>query len=80
MGGMKGVSTHWEGARMLPTTSNGIRYCEHEISQARSSHSGKLTRLLLNFRPLWQRDYGLQNPRRSIDRELQEREPMDLLL
>jgi len=64
---------------MLPTTSNGIRNSEHEISQAGSSHSGKLSRLLLKFRPLWQGDYGLQKPRRSIDRELQEREPMDLL-
>jgi hypothetical protein len=64
---------------MLPTTSNGIRYSEHEINQARSSHPGKLSRLLLKIRPLWQGDYGLQKPRRSIDRELQEREPMDLL-
>ena len=64
---------------MLSTTSNGIRNSEHEISQARSSHPGKLSRLLLKFRPLWQGDYGLQKPRRSIDRELQEREPIDLL-
>ena len=64
---------------MLPTTSNGIRNSEHEISQARPSHSGKLSRLLHKFRPLWQGDYGLEKPRRSIDRELQEREPMDLL-
>lgn len=64
---------------MLPTRSNGIRYSEHEISQARSSHLGKLSRLLLRFRPLWPGDCGLEKPRRSIDRELQEREPMDLL-
>lgn len=64
---------------MLPTTSNGIRYSEHEINQARSSHPGKLSRLLLKIRPLWNGDYGLQKPRRSIDRELQELEPMDLL-
>ncbi len=64
---------------MLPTTSNGIRYSEHEISRARSSPSGKLSRFLLKFRPLWNGNYGLQKPRRSIDRELQEREPMDLL-
>jgi len=64
---------------MLPTTSNGIRYSEPEISQAGPSHPGKLSRLLLKFRPLWQGNYGLQKPRRSIDRELQEREPIDLL-
>ena len=64
---------------MLPSTSNGIRYSEHETSQARSSHPGKLSRLLLKFRPLWNGDHGLQRPRRSIDRELQEREPIDLL-
>ncbi len=64
---------------MLSATSNGIRYSADEISQARSSRPGKLTRLLLKFRPLWQGDYGLQKPRRSIDRELQEREPTDLL-
>ena len=64
---------------MLPTTSNGIRSSEHEISQARSSHPGKLSRLLLKFRPLLNGDNGLQRPRRAIDRELQEREPIDLL-
>jgi len=64
---------------MLPTTSNGIRQSEHEIRQARSSHPGKLGRLLLKLRPIFNGDYGLQKPRRSIDRELQEREPMDLL-
>ena len=64
---------------MLSTTSNGIGNSEHE-SQATSSHSGKLSRLLLKFRrPLFTVSYGLQKPRRSIDRELQEREPMDLL-
>jgi hypothetical protein len=62
---------------MLPTRSNGIRYWGNEIIQARSSRSGKLNRLLLKFRPLWQRDYVLQNPRRSIYREVQEREPTD---
>ena len=64
---------------MLPTTSNGIQFSEHEISQARSSHPGKLSRLLLKFRPLFDGNNGLQKPRRSIDRELQEREPIDLL-
>ena len=64
---------------MLPETSNGIRYSEHEIRQARSSHPGKLSRLLFKIRPLWEGDYGLQKPRRSIDRELQERWPTDLL-
>ena len=64
---------------MLSTTSNGIYAAEHEISQARSSHPGKLSRLLLKFRPLFNGADGLQKPRRSIDRELQEREPMDLL-
>lgn len=64
---------------MLPTTSNGFRQPEHEISQARSSYPGKLSRLLLKLRPLFNGDYGLQKPRRSIDRELQEREPIDLL-
>jgi hypothetical protein len=64
---------------MLSTTSNGIENSEHE-SQATSSHSGKLSRLLLKFRrPLVNTTFGLQKPRRSIDRELQEREPMDLL-
>ena len=66
---------------MLSTTSNGIVNSEHE-SQARSSHPGKLSRLFLKFRPLFNGDGGnrlLQKPRRSIDRELQEREPMDLL-
>ena len=61
---------------MLPTTSNEIRHSEHEISQAGSSHPGKLSRLLLKFR-LFDGNSGLQKPRRSIDRELQEREPTD---
>ncbi len=61
---------------MLSQTSNAIRNSEHEIGQARSSHPGKLSRLLLKF---LNGDYGLQKPRRSIDRELQEREPIDLL-
>jgi hypothetical protein len=64
---------------MLSMTSNGIRYSEHEINQARSSHPGKLSRLLFIIRPLWEGDSGLQKPRRSIDRELQERWPTDLL-
>ena len=64
---------------MLPTTSNGTSFTEHEISHARSSHPGKPSRLLLKFRLLINGDHGLQKPRRSIDRELQEREPMDLL-
>ena len=65
---------------MLPTTSNGIRYSEHEISRARSSPPGKLSRFLLKFRPLWNGNYGLQKPRRSIDRELHERWPKEDLL
>ena len=36
---------------MLPTTSKGIRYSEHERGQARSSPPGKLSRFLLKFRP-----------------------------
>jgi hypothetical protein len=64
---------------MLPIMSNGIRYSEHEISQARSSYPGKLSRLLFMFRPLWEGDNGLRKPRRSIDRELQENWPTDLL-
>jgi hypothetical protein len=64
---------------MLPTTSNGIRYSEHEISQASSSYPGKLSRLLFKIPRLWEGDNGLQKPRRSIDRELQERWPTDLL-
>jgi len=66
---------------MLPTTaSNGISYSEHEIVQARSSHLGKLSRLLSKFRPLLKGgDDLLQKPRRSIDRDLQERWPIDLL-
>ena len=64
---------------MLSMSSNGIRYSEHEISQARSSHPGKLSRLLFIIRPLWEGDSGLQKPRRSIDRELQEHWPTDLL-
>ena len=31
---------------MLPITSNGIRYSEHETGQVRSSHLGKLSRLV----------------------------------
>ena len=64
---------------MLPTTSNGIRYSEHLVSQARPSHLGKLSRLLLKFCPLWPGGNRLEKPRRSIDRELQEREPMHLM-
>ena len=64
---------------MLPTASNGIRYSEHEINQATSSHPGKLSRLLHIFRPPWHVDYFFQKPRRSIDRDLQERWPIDLL-
>jgi hypothetical protein len=61
---------------MLPTTSNGIRPGQ-ETSHARSSHSGRLSRLLHKFRPAWHVDYFLQKPRRSIDRDLQERWPID---
>lgn len=64
---------------MLPMTSNGIRNSEHEINQASSSYPGKLSRLLFIIRPLWEGASGLQKPRRSIDRELQERWPTDLL-
>ena len=64
---------------MLPSTSNGIRYSEHEISDAVSSHPGKLSRLLLKFRPPWRPDNFLQKPRRAIDRDLQERWPIELL-
>jgi hypothetical protein len=64
---------------MLPARSIGIRLSESETSQARSSPPGKLSRFLLKFRPLWNGNYGLEKPRRSIDRELQEREPIDLL-
>ena len=65
---------------MLPTASNGISYSEHEIVQARSSHLGKLSRLLSKFRPLLKGgEDGFQKPRRSIDRDLQERWPIELL-
>lgn len=64
---------------MLPARSNGYRYPENETGRARSSPPGKLSRFLLKFRPLWSGGYVLQTPRRSIDRELQEREPTDLL-
>ena len=64
---------------MLQTISNGIRYSEHEIAQAVSSHPGKLSRLLLKLRrPPWHADYFFQKPRRAIDRELQEHWPMEL--
>ncbi len=64
---------------MLPTRSNGIRRSENEPSQARFTPPGRLSRFLLKFRPLWNGNYALQTPRRSIDRELQEYEPTDLL-
>ncbi len=64
---------------MLPATSNGIRRSEKETGRATSSPPGKLSRFLLKFRPLWNGSYALQKPRRSIDRELQEYEPTDLL-
>jgi hypothetical protein len=64
---------------MLPTTSNAIRYSEHEISDAVSSHPGKLSRLLLKFRPSWRTDNFFAKPRRAIDRDLQERWPTELL-
>ena len=62
---------------MLPTASNEIRSSEHETSQARPSHPGKLSRLVFILRPLWYSEYYLQKPRRSIDRDLQERWPTD---
>jgi hypothetical protein len=62
---------------MLLTRSNEIRYSQREISQAKFFHSGKLSRLLLKFRSPWHVDYALQKPRRSIDRELQERWPKE---
>lgn len=65
---------------MIPTRSNGIRRSERESSQASSSPPGKLSSFLLKFRPLWNGNYGLQKPRRSIDRELQERWPKEDLL
>jgi hypothetical protein len=64
---------------MMPTASNGTRYSEHEINQARSSYPGKLSRLLSIFRPPWHVDYHVAKPRRAIDRELQERWPVDAL-
>ena len=39
-----------------------------------------LSRLLLKFRPTWHADYFFQKPRRSIDRDLQERWPTDYSL
>jgi hypothetical protein len=63
---------------MLLSKSNGIRYAEHEIDPAASSHPGKLGRLLLKFRSPWHMDDPVRRPRRSIDRELQERWPVDL--
>jgi len=65
---------------MLLTTSNGIDAAEHEISQARPSHPGKLSRLFLILRPPWHVDYALQKPRRAIDRDLQEQWPTDYYL
>lgn len=65
---------------MLPAASNRIRYSDHEISQVTSSYLGKLSRLFLKFRPAWHVGYALQKPRRSIDRELQERWPKEDLL
>ena len=65
---------------MLPTVSNGIRSSEHEISQARPSHPGVLSRLLLRLRPPWHADYFLQKPRRAVDRDLQEQWPVDYTL
>ncbi len=62
---------------MLLTDSNGLRSPEHEISHARPSHPGVLSRLLLRFRPPWHADYFFQKPRRSIDRDLQEHWPTD---
>jgi hypothetical protein len=62
---------------MLPIESNGIRSSEHEINEARPSHPGVLSRLILKFRPPWHSDYFFQKPRRAIDRDLQEHWPTD---
>jgi hypothetical protein len=63
---------------MLPMTSDAIRYSGHSVDQARPSHPGRLSRLLFKVLPLWNGSNRLEKPRRSIDRELQEREPIDL--
>jgi hypothetical protein len=65
---------------MLPTESNGLRSSEHGNNQARPSHPGVLSRLLLRFRPPWHADYFLQKPRRAVDRDLQEQWPVDYTL
>jgi hypothetical protein len=64
---------------MEQTTSLGIRTAEAQTSQAKSSHPGRLSRLLLKLRPLRHDNYGLQRPRRSIDCEAQKYQP-DFLL
>jgi hypothetical protein len=72
------VAVREEGATMLQTTSIGSHNPEPSTSQAKSSHPGRFSRLLLKLRPLWHENYGLQRPRRSIDREAQEYAPDDL--
>lgn len=68
-----------EGAAMLQAASDVIRRPDLEMSRAKSSSAGRLGRLILIFRPWWNHGSAFEKPRRSIDRELQEWEPIDLL-
>ncbi len=63
----------------MQTTSDVVRESDLETSRAKHSRSGRLGRLLVKIRPLWQAGPAFEPPRRSVDRELQEYEPMDLL-
>jgi hypothetical protein len=62
---------------MLPTTSNAIHNSQRENGKAKPAHPGMLSRLLLKFRPHWHADNFVHKPRRAVDRDTQERWPID---
>ena len=62
----------------LQTASGTIGKSHLETIQPQLARVGRLSRLLFKIRPLWDHSGILAKPRRSIDRELQEKEPYDL--
>jgi hypothetical protein len=65
------------GAMSMQTASDVVGESDLEMSRTKHSRSGRLGRLLVKIRPLWQAGPSFERPRRSVDRELQEYEPMD---
>jgi hypothetical protein len=63
----------------MQIASDVVLESDPEMSRTKHSRTGRLGRLLMKIRPLWQAGRAFEPPRRSVDRELQEYEPRDLL-